>query len=119
MQIHEKWKSDHHNNPRLSGCVSLDSFFISGQCRAKISSNPQVGGPPIDCHNISVKAAAGKRSEPRPPLRGWKVPYDGPVDDSFVIGAASTALVPSIQNPVPVTQVRGGGVEVELLVDVR
>lgn len=25
---------------------------------------------------------------PRPPLRGWKVPYDGPVDDSFSIGAA-------------------------------
>ena len=22
----------------------------------------------------------------RPPLRGWKVPYDGPVDESFVIG---------------------------------
>lgn len=29
--------------------------------------------------------------EPRPPLHGWKVPYDGPVDDSFVIGPAGAA----------------------------
>eukprot|EP00913_Durusdinium_trenchii_P031989 g29962.t1 len=58
---------------------------------------PKVGGDQVWAYHPS-------RSAMTPPLRGWKVPYDGPVDDSFVIGAASTALVPSIQNPVPVTQ---------------
>ena len=28
---------------------------------------------------------------PRPPTRGWKVPYDGPVDETFSIGPVGAA----------------------------
>mmetsp|Transcript_80530 Transcript_80530/g.193155 ORF Transcript_80530/g.193155 Transcript_80530/m.193155 type:complete len:839 (-) Transcript_80530:110-2626(-) len=40
---------------------------------------PKVGGDQVWAYHNS-------RAAQTPPLRGWKVPYDGPVDESFVIG---------------------------------
>lgn len=45
---------------------------------------PKVGGDQVWAYHSS-------RTAMTPPLHGWKVPYDGPVDDSFVIGPAGAA----------------------------
>ena len=53
--------------------------------------------------------------QPRPPLRGWKVPYDGPVDDTFFIGPAGAApqqvpLLMVLEKESPHVQFRHSGV---------
>lgn len=58
---------------------------------------PKVGGDQVWAYHNS-------RSAMTPPTRGWKVPYDGPVDETFSIGpvgAAPQAALP----PAPVPQV--------------
>eukprot|EP00435_Cladocopium_sp_Y103_P054561 s421_g17.t2 len=59
---------------------------------------PKVGGDQVWAYHNS-------RSAMTPPTRGWKVPYDGPVDDTFSIGpvgaAPQAALPPAPMPPQP------------------
>jgi len=54
---------------------------------------PKVGGDQVWAYHPSNTATT-------PPKTGWKVPYDGPVDNSFLISAsAAPAAVPALPAP--------------------
>lgn len=53
---------------------------------------PKVGGDQVWAYHPSNTATT-------PPKTGWKVPYDGPVDNSFLISACAAPAVPALPAP--------------------
>lgn len=61
---------------------------------------PKVGGDQVWAYN-------GDKASPGPPLGNWKVPWDGPVDQSLRLSAAGDSMGGCGRGPVPPAPQRG------------
>jgi len=82
--------SENHNRPvykkteQTPGGLDVMLYFWDERDGEKFSGwwfGPKVGGDQVWAYHSA--------KDQIPPTSGWKVPYDGPVDDSFVVAAVS------------------------------